>query len=84
MWQHHYIIHTMKMEEFCAEANRERLWHLEDLVNGRAAATPAPGPGRFLAARGVAALSRCAARIARRLDARVALELGPERLVRDA
>lgn len=83
MWQHHYLIHAMRMEELRAEADRERRWRLEDLENGRVGA-PAPGTMRSLAARGVAALSRGAARIARRLDARVPVEVRAERLVRDA
>jgi hypothetical protein len=84
MWQHHYVIHQMRMEELRAEAERERRWHLHDLANGRARVARAPGPGRFLAARGIAALSRGAARVARRLDARVAVELGSDRLPREA
>lgn len=84
MWQHHYVIHMMRMEELRAQAARDRQWHLQDLAAGRAAQPSLPSRGRVLAARGVAALSRGAARIARRLDARVAVELGPERLFRDA
>jgi hypothetical protein len=84
MWQHHYVIHKMRMEELCAEAEREQRWHLADVENSRRAATPVPGQARVLAARGIAAVSRAAGRVARRLDARVALELGPDRLVRDA
>jgi hypothetical protein len=84
MWQHHYVIHQMRMEQLRAEADRERRWHFQDAGDGRAQVAPAPGRGRFLAARGIAALSRGAARVARRLDARVAVELGPDRLLRDA
>jgi hypothetical protein len=84
MWQHHYVIHQMRMEQLRAEADRERRWHFQDASDGRAQVAPAPGRGRVLAARGIAALSRGAARVARRLDARVAGELGPDRLVRDA
>jgi hypothetical protein len=84
MWQHHYVIHKMRMEELQAEADRERRWHVQDLANGRRSARPAPGNARALAARAVATVSRSTARIARRLDARVAVEIGTERLVRDA
>lgn len=84
MWQHHYVIHMMRMEELRAEAERERRWHLQAIANGRNSTPPTPGRTRVLAARAVAALSRSAARIAWRLDARVAVELGPERLLRDA
>ena len=86
MWQHHYLVHAMRMDALRAEAERERRWRLTDEEHGRSMPGLAAGPGRGrnLAARGVAALSRGAARIARRLDARVAVELGPEQLVRDA
>jgi hypothetical protein len=83
MWQHHYVIHAMRMEDLRARADRERRWRRDDLSNGRAT-PPAPGPVRALAARGVAALSRGAARVARRLDARAAVEPGREQLLRDA
>jgi hypothetical protein len=82
MWQHHYVIHQMRMEELRSEAERRRRWHLAELANARAAS--GPGRWRVLAAKGVAAISRGAARIARRLDGRVSVELGPERLLRDA
>ena len=86
MWQHHYLIHAMRMNELRAEAARELRWRLADEEQGRSIRQLASGPGRgrILAARGVAALSRGAARLARRLDARTAVELGPERLLRDA
>jgi hypothetical protein len=84
MWQHHYIVHKMRMEELRAEAARERLWHRQDLENGRISAAPAPGLARVIAARGIATVSRCTARIARRLDARVTVEAGPARLLHDA
>ncbi len=84
MWQHHYVIHQMHMEELRAEADRERRWHLQDLESGRRSAGSVPGRARVLAARAVAAVSRSTARIARRLDARVAVEIGADRLVRDA
>ena len=83
MWQHHYIIHAMRMEQLRAEADRERRWRLGALANGRST-PPARGTVRVLAARGVAALSRGAARIARRVDAGAPIELGPEQLLRDA
>ena len=44
MWQHHYVIHQMHMEELRAEADRERRWHLQDLENGRRSARPGTGP----------------------------------------
>ncbi len=84
MWQHHYVIHQMRMEELRAAADRERRWRAQDAENDRRAADHGPGRGRVLAARVVAALSRSAARTARRLDARAAVELGPERALRDA
>jgi hypothetical protein len=84
MWQHHYVIHKMRMEEMRAEADRERRWHREDLANGRRAAEPTPGRVRMAAARGIAAVSRGALRVARHLDARVVVEPGSERLLRDA
>jgi len=83
MWQHHYIIHTMRMADLRARADRERRWRLADLAHGRATA-PAPGTVRALAARGIAALSRGAARAARRLDARAVVQIGPDQLLRDA
>jgi hypothetical protein len=84
MWQHHYVMHMMRMEELRAEAARERRWHLQDLANGRAAKASPPGRARVLAARGIAALSRGAARVARHLDARVIVEpRAGERLLRD-
>ncbi len=83
MWQHHDVIHAMRMDALRAEAERERRWLVHDLANGRGSTMRTPGRGRALAARGVAAVSRGAARIARRLDARVAGELGPDRLLRD-
>ncbi len=83
MWQHHYVIHMMRMDELRAEADRERLLRMQDLADARRLRPSTPGPGRALAARGIAALSRGTARAARRLDARVAVDLGPERLARD-
>jgi len=82
MWHHHYVIHHM--EQLRAEADRERRWHFQEDGDGHARVAPAPGRGRSLAARGIAALSRGAARVALRLDDRVAVELGPDRLLRDA
>jgi hypothetical protein len=84
MWQHHYVIHTMRMEQLRAEADRERRWHLADIESGRVAQVRAPGRPRALLARGIAALSRGSGRAARRLDGRVMVDLGTERLLRDA
>ena len=84
MWQHHYVIHQMRMEQLHAEAARERRWHLQDLENARRADAPVPNRVRVVAARGIAAVSRGAGHLARRLDARVAVDMGPERLLRDA
>jgi hypothetical protein len=84
MWQHHYVIHLMRMEQLRAEAEQQRRWHLQDLANGRGPRVPGPGPARVLAARGIAALSRGAARVARRLDGRAVVELNGEPLLRDA
>jgi hypothetical protein len=84
MWQHHYVIHQMRMQELRAAADRERRWRAQDAESDRPAAHGGPNRGRVMAARWVAALSRGAARTARRLDARVAVELGPERRLRDA
>jgi hypothetical protein len=84
MWQHHYVIHQMRMDELHAAAARERRWRREDLENGRPADESVPNRVRVIAARGVAAVSRGAGHLARRLDARVAVDLGPERLLRDA
>lgn len=84
MWQHHYVIHLMRMEELRADAERTRRWDLQALANGRTSTPPPPGRTRVLAARLIAAVSRSAARVARRLDARVAVELGSERPLPDA
>lgn len=83
MWQLHYLQHLDRMDALRAEADRERRWRLQDEANGRAV-PPAPGMARAAVARRVAAASRAAARLARRLDERVALDLGPERLAPDA
>ena len=84
MWQHHYVIHMMKMDQLHAEAEQERRWRLDDLDRLRHFAPPAPGAIRAWAARAVAAISRATARVARRLDQRVAVDLGADRLLRDA
>lgn len=84
MWQHHYVIHAMRMEELRAEADRHRRWHREDEENGRLAGRPSPGRAREATARALAAISRAAARFAHRLDERVALDLGADRRLRDA
>jgi hypothetical protein len=84
MWQHHYLLHVARMDALRAEAERERRWRLQDDANGRPAAAPAHGRARAAIARWLVAGSRAGARLARRLDERVVLDLGPERLVRDA
>ena len=83
MWQHHYRIHLDRMAALRAEADRERRWRLQDQANGRVA-TARPASARIVVAGWLAAASRAGARLARRLDERVALDLGPERLARDA
>lgn len=84
MWQHQYEMHALRMEQLREEAGRERRWRRQDEANGRPVPARAPGRGRALAARAVASVSRAAARAARRLDGRVAVDLGRERLLRDA
>jgi hypothetical protein len=84
MWQHHYVVHMMRMEALRAEADRERRWHLGDLANGRGPRAADPGRARAVSARAIAAVSRGTARIARRLDARVTIQLGPGALSPDA
>jgi hypothetical protein len=74
MWQHHYLIHAMHMDELRAEAERERRWRLADEENGRPARASAPGILRLAAARSASAVGRLADRVARR---------SMERLVRD-
>ncbi len=81
MWQAHYMIYAMRMEELRAKAERERRWRLADQEQGRPVRRPAPGPLRVAAARFAAALARFADRTACRLDDGV--DLGTERLVRD-
>ena len=83
MWQHQYLIHRARMDALIAEADRERRWRLQDEANGRAAARRG-GSARTVAAGWLAAASLVGARLARRLDERVTLDLGPERLARDA
>lgn len=82
MWQHHYVIHAMRMDALRAEAERERQRRLADAENGRPSRRSAPGPLRVAAARFAAAVARTAGRAAHRLDGRV--DLGPERLARDS
>jgi hypothetical protein len=84
MWQHHYYIHHMRMEQLRLEAEHARRWRLQDVENNHAAATANPGRGRVLVARGIATVSRAAARVARRLDARANVALGPDGALRDA
>ncbi len=81
MWQHHYLIHAMRMDELRAEAERERRWRIADDENGRPARRHAPGRARVAAARLAAAIGRMADRAARRLDS--GIDLGTERLARD-
>lgn len=87
MWQHHYLLHRARMDALRAEAERERRWRLQNEANGRSAPGRPPRPrasaGRALAAGWLAAASRAGARLARRLDEQVVLDLGPERLARD-
>jgi len=88
MWQHHYLIHSMRMAELLAAAERERRWRGQDEANARPFPARVPGRARTLVAKAVASISRAAAGLARRLDDRldspVAGDLGPERLLRDA
>jgi hypothetical protein len=85
MWQTHYYLAVMRMRELEAATDRRRRWQLQDLSNGR---TTAPGRGanraRAGAARAAATISRAAARFAVRLDGRVFVEPGSERLLPDA
>jgi hypothetical protein len=83
MWQHHYLLHVARMDALRAEADRERRWRLANAANGRSVIAPA-GRARVTVARWLAAVSSAGARLARRLDGRVAIDVGPERLVRDA
>jgi hypothetical protein len=82
MWDSQYSLHQMRMDALRDEADRERRWRLQDAANGRAEAV-SRGLARSALARGMAAVSRSAARLARRLDGAVVLEIGPERLARD-
>lgn len=84
MWQHHYVIHSMRMAELLAAAERERRWRRQDEANGRRIPSRDPGRARAVAARLAAAASRLAARAAHRLDGRVPVDVGHERLLRDA
>jgi hypothetical protein len=84
MWQHHYLIHVMKMEALRAEAERERRWRQADEENGRPSRSSDQGTVRGTAARFAARVARSADRVARRLDERIAVDLGSERVMRDA
>jgi hypothetical protein len=84
MWQHHYVIHAMRMEALRAEAERERRWRLADRENRRPGHSSAPGPVRGTAARFAAAVARYANRAAHRLDGRIAVDLGAERAAHEA
>jgi len=83
MWQHHYVIHAMRMDALRAEAEQERLRRLIDEEHGRTADRSAPNAVRIVTARFAAAVARVAGRAARRLDGRIDGELGQDRLVRD-
>lgn len=83
MWQHHYLLYLARMDALREEADRARRWRQQDEANGRVV------PGRSVSARVVvagwlAAASRAGARLARRIDERVVVDLGPDRLARDA
>lgn len=84
MWQHQYLMHALRLEQLREEAERERRWRRQDEANGRPAPARAPGRPRAFAAQAVASVSRLAARLARRLDGRVTVDLGQERVLRDA
>lgn len=83
MWQHHYLMHVARMDALRETADRERRWRLQDETNGRIS-TARAGSARVVTAGWLAAASRAGARLARRLDERVVLDLGQERLARDA
>ena len=91
MWQHHYVIHTMRMEALRAEAEREERWRLADWQRERSGRPSVPGPIRGAAARfavaiahRAAAVARLADRAASRLDERITVDLGLEPDARDA
>ena len=84
MWHHQYLMHALRLEQLREEAERERRWRRQDEANGRPAPARAPGRPRAFAAQAVASVSRIAARLARRLDGRVTVDLGQERVLRDA
>jgi hypothetical protein len=85
MWQTHYYLAVMRMRELEAEVDRRRRWQLQDGWNGHPTA-PGGDPNRVRAgaARAAAGISRAVARFAVRLDGRVVVEPGSERLLRDA
>ena len=85
MWQHHYVIHVMRMEALRADAEREHRWRLQDEWNRRPEGGGGSGAGRVRAgmARLVATVSVAGARFARRLDGGVAIDLGADRILRD-
>lgn len=84
MWQHHYLIHAMRMDALRAEAEREHRWRRADEENGRSGRSTVPGRVQSASARFAAAVARFADRAARRLDARAGSDLGSDRLVSDA
>ena len=83
MWQHHYLVQALRMAELRAAAEQERRWRLQNEANGRQAAADGPGRARTGAARAAAATSRLAARVAHRLDTRLAVDPAAGTLVRD-
>lgn len=85
MWQTQYYLCRMRMRELEAEADRRRRWQLQDRWNGRpTTSSRAPNRARAGAARAAATISRAAGRFAVRLDGRVVVDTGSERLLRDA
>lgn len=87
MWQTHYLLHRARMDALLEEADRERRWRIQDLETQRHAPGSVGRPAwrlRGWIAGWLAAASKVAARLARRLDERVVVDLGPDRLLRDA
>ena len=85
MWQTQYYLHLARMRELEAEADRRRRWQVEDASNGRwTVRHEEPNRVRAAVARAAALVSRAAARFAVRLDGRVVVDPGSERLLRDA
>jgi hypothetical protein len=80
MWQHQYTLVAMHMDTLREEADRNRRWRTQDEANGRPVSPRGSGRVRAAAARWLAAASRTGARLARRLDEGVSLDLAGERL----